>query len=128
MMPHRSQYCSQDSSESYSSCASTVSADKNEDEESCRVDVAKRQKCNGNGTSSLVIIDDSQDVSHIMKKGKNLIRELHDKRNEMILDAILCEASRDGFQTSIFFHLVLLIYYIIHIIYLNFNIFFDVYH
>jgi hypothetical protein len=71
MMSHRFQYCSQDSSESYSSYASTVSGDKNEAEESCRVDVAKRQKCNGNGASSLVIIDNSQDVSHIMKHGKS---------------------------------------------------------
>ena len=102
-MSHHFQYCSQDSSESYSSYASTVSADENEDEESCRVDVAKRQKCNGNVTSSLVIIDNSQDVSHTMKKGKKLIGELHDKHNEMILDAILREAARDGFQTSLSF-------------------------
>jgi hypothetical protein len=97
-MSHHFQYCSQDSSESYSSYASTVSVVKNEDEESCRVDVAKRQKCNGNVTSSLVIIDNSQDVSHIMKKGKKLIGELHDKHNEMILDAILHEAPRDVFR------------------------------
>jgi hypothetical protein len=103
MMSHRFQYCSQDSSESYSSHASTVSGDENEDEESCHVDVAKRQKCNGNGTSSLVIIDNSQDVSHVMKHGKKLIGELHDKGNKMILDAIRREASRDGFQTSLTF-------------------------
>ena len=103
MMSHRFQYCSQDSSESYSSYASTVSVVKNEDEESCRVDVAKRQKCNDNASSSLVIIDNSQDVSHVMKHGKKMIGEIHDKRNEMILDAILREAARDGFQTSLSF-------------------------
>jgi hypothetical protein len=97
-MSHHFQYCSQDSSESYSSYASTVSADENEDEESCRIDVAKRQKCNGNVTSSFVIIDNSQDVSHIMKKRKKLIGELHDKHDKMNLDAILHEAPRDVFR------------------------------
>jgi hypothetical protein len=75
-MSHHFQYFSQDSIESYSS--STVSADKNEDEETRRVDVAKRQKCNGNASSS-----------HI--------------------------------YSSIYFNFVPLIYYIIHIIYLNCN-------
>ena len=90
------QYCSQDSIQSYSSQASTVSSDENERQETCRVDVAKRQKCNDNASSSLVIIDNSQDVSHVMKHGKKMIGELHDKRNEMILDAILREAAHDG--------------------------------
>ncbi len=56
-----------------------------------------------NASSSLVIIDNSQDVSHVMKHGKKMIGEIHDKRNEMILDAILREAARDGFQTSLSF-------------------------
>jgi len=38
-----------------------------------------------------------------MKHGKKMIGEIHDKRNEMILDAILREAARDGFQTSLSF-------------------------
>jgi hypothetical protein len=76
MMSHHFQDFSQDSIESYSS--STVSADESEDEETCRVDVAKRQKCNGNASSS-----------HI--------------------------------YSSIYFDFVPLIYYIIHIIYLNCN-------
>jgi len=103
MMSHHFQYCSQDSIQSYSSQASTVSSDENERQETCRVDVAKRQKCNDNASSSLVIIDNSQDVSHVMKHGKKMIGEIHDKRNEMILDAILREAARDGFQTSLSF-------------------------
>jgi len=104
-MSHHFQYCSQDSIESYSSQASTVSSDENERQETCRVDVAKRQKCNDNASSSLVIIDNSQDVSHVMKHGKKMIGEIHDKRNEMILDAILREAARDGFQTHYHFQI-----------------------
>jgi hypothetical protein len=73
MMPHHFQYCSQDSIQSYSSHASTVSADENEDEKSRRVDVAKRQKCNGNASSSLVIIDNSQDISVIYTVAFTLI-------------------------------------------------------
>jgi hypothetical protein len=38
-----------------------------------------------------------------MKQGKKLIGELHDKCNKIILDAILQEASRDGFKISLSF-------------------------
>ncbi len=43
------------------------------------------------------------DATHAMKNGQKLIGELHDKKNEIYMNAILHEASREGFMKSLAF-------------------------
>jgi hypothetical protein len=43
------------------------------------------------------------ETTHAMKNGQKLIGELHDKKNEIYMNTILREASREGFMKSLAF-------------------------
>jgi hypothetical protein len=52
---------------------------------------------------SLAMNISGSDATHAMKNGQKLIGELHDKKNEIYMNAILREASREGFMKSLAF-------------------------